>query len=286
MPARVRTVRRVVAGLALVAGGVLALTAGTGALVAGALLRTPEANSDPAFVATLAPVYTSGYAVVVPDIGDVVAQHGLGRLLGDGRLTLTVRSVRTTDLIVVSLVPAVDAARYVSGTARTEVVAVGYALGAQPVETLDLYGHSPVGPPPWEHDPAVGVYSATVSLTVPTSTATALVVRRWDGQAGLTVAITAGLAPSSLGLSTTVLLICGLLALLIGLALLLLRSPGPDALLAEARAAMTREPTPLPPAAPPQSLDQQSPRIWIPMNRDDHAESPPVDTATWADTAT
>jgi hypothetical protein len=280
MKARVRTVRRVLAGLALVAGGVLALTAGTGAVLAGALLRTPVANSDPAFVATLAPVYSSGYLVVVPDIGDVVSQHGLGRLLGGGRLTLTVRSVRTSEPIVVSLVPAVDAARYVSGTARTEVVAVGYALGAQPVETLDRTGHPPVGPPPWEHAPAVGAYNATVALTVPTSAATALVVRRFDGQSGLTVAITAGLAPSSWGLSASVLLICGLLALLTGLALLLVRLPGLDVLHAEARAAVTLEAMREPSAALAESLDEKWPRIWLPVNRGDQAESPYVDTAT------
>jgi hypothetical protein len=269
----------VLAGLALVAGGVLTVTAGTGALVAGAL-RTPVPNSDPAFVATLAPVYTSGYIVVVPDIGDVVAQHGLGRLFGDGRLTLTVRSVRTSDLIVASLVPAVDANRYVSGTARTEVVAVGYALGAQPVETLDRTGHPPDGAPPWEHAPAVGAYSTTVGLTVPTSGATALVVRRADGESGFTLAITAGLAPTSWGLSTGVLLTGGLLALLTGLALLLLRNPGPDALHAEARAAVTLVAWPGEPAPALQSLDENWPRIWIPVNRDDQAGSPYVDTAT------
>jgi hypothetical protein len=278
MRATVRTVRRLLAGLALIAGGVLALTAGTGALVAGALLRTPVANSDPAFVATVAPVYTPGYLVVVPDVGDLVSQHGLGRLLGDGRLTLTVRSVGTGDPIVASLVPALDAARYVSGTARTEIVAVGYALGAQPVETLDRIGYAPDGPPPWEGAPAVGADSATVGITVPTSTATALVVRRSDGQSGFTLAITAGFAPSSWGLSTSLLVIAGLLAVVTGLALLLLPAPGLDALHADARAAVTHEARPVRPA--PQSLDDKWSRIWIPVNPDDRAESPYVDTAT------
>jgi len=239
----------VLAGLALLAGGVLALTSGVAVWVAGGH-RTPVPGGDAAFVTTLAPVHTNGYAIVVPDIGAVVAQHGLARLLGDGRLTLTVRSVQNDDLIVAALVPAADAVRYLAGTARTDIVAVGYALGTQPVEALDRVGHQPTGLPPWEAPAPAAGRSVTLGLAVPTAGAVALVVHRWDEARDFTVAITAGLAPSAFGLAVSLLLIGGSTALLTGLAMLLVRGPALDELHAEARSAAAAELSPVLPELP------------------------------------
>ena len=122
------------------------LAAGVAAWVVG-----DQRDQQGAFVTTLAPVQTDGYAVVVPDVAGVFARHGIARLLGDGRLTINVRSTSPddTDLIVVALVPAGDATRYLSGTARTEVGAVGYSTGVQPVQSIEVPGEAPTGPAPW-----------------------------------------------------------------------------------------------------------------------------------------
>jgi hypothetical protein len=230
------------------------------AWVAGAH-RTAVVDGGPAFVTTLAPVHTEGYEIVVPDIGSVVAQHGLARLLGEGKLTLTVRSVRNDDLIVAALVPAADAARYTTGTARTDVVAVGYAMGAQPVEALDRVGREPSGLPPWEAPQPPAGHSVTLGLTVPTTNATALVVRRWDDASDFTVAITAGFAPGAWGLAISLLLIGGTLALLTGLAMLLVRGPSPDELHAEARSAAAAELSTVRPAPPASADEHGSPYV-------------------------
>jgi hypothetical protein len=240
-----RSVLRVLAGLLLVAGGVLALAGGVAAWALGEKRTASGGGDGGAFVAALAPVRTAGYTIVVPDVASVLARHGVARHLGDGRLTITVRSATDTPAqlasgpstypIVVALVPAADAVRYLSGTARTEVRSVGYTTGEQPVSTVDLTGGAPKGPPPWETAEPTAVAGqagrlVTVSLDVPTNDAVALVVRRSDNAADLAVTMTVGFAPSSWGTATTVLLIAGLLGTLTGLSLLVLRRPWIDPL--------------------------------------------------------
>lgn len=233
-----RAVLRVVAGLILVTGGVLSLAGGVVAWVLGGQRTDSGGGDQGAFVATLAPLHTDGYSIVVPDVAGALAHHGVGRYLGDGRLTVTVRSslADPADPVVVSLVPAGDAVRHLSGTARTEIRAVGYSTGDQPVQTRSMLGGAPMRPTPWESDELTG-HLVTVSLDVPTSEPTALVIRRADGASDFTAAVTVGFAPSSWGTATTVLLITGGLGTLTGLALLVLRRPWIDAdhpLLAEA----------------------------------------------------
>ena len=91
----------VLAQTAMGATGVLALTGGILAVALGLGRTGSGGGDDGAFVATLVPVHTNGYTIVVPDVGDVLAHHGIGRHLGDGRLTITVRSAGTTELIAV-----------------------------------------------------------------------------------------------------------------------------------------------------------------------------------------
>lgn len=225
-----RAVLRVVAGLILVTAGVLSLAGGVVAWVLGGQRTDSGGGDQGAFVATLAPLHTDGYSIVVPDVADVLARHGVGRYLGDGRLTVTVRSAlaNPADQIVVSLVPAGDALRHLAGTARTEIRTVGYTTGDQPVLTQSMVGGAPTRPTPWELDELAG-HLVTVSLDVPASQPTALVIGRADGASDFTVAVTVGFAPSSWGTATTVLLITGCLGTLAGLALLVLRRPWIDA---------------------------------------------------------
>jgi hypothetical protein len=215
---------RVLAGWALLAGGALALTGAIGMGVVGAY-RGP--GPDPAFTASLTPVHTDGHAIVVPDVGAVLQRHGAARLLGDGRLTVTVESTSAASPeLVAALVPAPDAVRYFTGTAHAEVLAVGYATGAQPVQSVDRPGAVPSGRAPWE--PESGPSAArTVTLTVevPPRDPVALVVRRPDGAPDLSVAITVGYAPTSWGAGIAALSVGGTVGTLAGLALLLVRRP-------------------------------------------------------------
>ena len=64
-----RGVLRALAGIVLVAGGVLSLTGGAAAWAVGEL-RSTGAGIDSeggAFITNLAPVHTDGYVIVVPD---------------------------------------------------------------------------------------------------------------------------------------------------------------------------------------------------------------------------
>lgn len=225
----VRVATRVLAGWTLVAGGVLALTGAVVMGVAGGHRAGPGAagaGAEPAFTAPLTTVHTEGHAIVVPDVGALLSRHGIARLLGDGVLTVTVRStsIPSPDLVA-ALVPVADAVRHYSGTAHAEVLAVGYAAGAQPAQVVDRPGTGLRGQAPWESGPGSGAREVQLSLEVPTREPVALVVRRVDQGAGLAVTITAGFAPASWGLATVLLWIGGLLATIAGLALLLVRRP-------------------------------------------------------------
>ncbi len=226
-----RAMLRVLAGLLLVTGGVGSLAGGVAAWAIG-----DERNQQGEFVTTLAPVQTAGYAVVVPDVAGVFSRHGVARLLGDGRLTINVRSASADDseLIVVALVPAADAARYLAGTARTEVSAVGYTSGLQPVQSIDVPGHAPDRSAPWETvEPVAGTVVrggrlVTLAVDLPAEDPVALVIRRWDDAPGLSATITVGFAPASWSAATIVLLVAGGLGTLAGLGLLMLRRPWID----------------------------------------------------------
>ncbi len=227
-----RALLRVAGAVVLVTGGLLALAGGVAAWSIGAHRHAG------AFVTTLAPVRTDGYAVVVPDVAGVLSRHGVARLLGDGRLTIDVRSSTPvdTDLVVVALVPAGDAQRYLAGLARTEVSAVGYSTGLQPVQAVEVPGVAPSRPAPWEATEPVpgtvvrGGRVVTIALDLPTDDPMALVVRRADGAPGFSATITAGFAPASWSTATVVTLLAGGLGTVTGLALILLRRPWIDEL--------------------------------------------------------
>ena len=284
-----RAVLRVLAGLILVAAGILSLTGGLVALSVGG----QKGVDEPGFLTELAPVRAEGYAVLVPDVAGVLSRHGAARLLGDGRVTITVRSTSTepTDHVTVALVPAGDAVRYLSGTARTEIAAVGFATGVQPVQAVDHPGGALPGTAPWDTvEPEQGVTAqagrqVTVSLDVPTQSPVALVVRRSDSAASLQLSITVGFAPASWGTATTVLIIAGVVGTLAGLGVLVLRRPWVDVL----HPMVVDDPV----AAPirvPLARAATTPRWWRFARRghapeprqpdEDRVESPYVHTAT------
>jgi hypothetical protein len=233
MGAAMRVVR-VAAGLVLVGAGWLALVIGAAGLVFGS-----HRSGDGAFVADLVPVHTDGGAVVAPDLAELLNGHGVGALLGDGRLSIAVRSDHPVEVL---MLPARDLPRLLGTTDHTDIVRVGFAMGGpQPVQTVQRPGNpngdtnpsgdANPGPQGTAANDATPIIPAstlvengqTVTFDTPTQEPTAVVVRRVDGQPGLTVAFSAGLAPAAWGAVIAFALAAGGLCLVSGALLLLLR---------------------------------------------------------------
>ena len=217
-----RVFRRIV-GLVLVAFGVAASLVGAAGWVVG-----DHRADDGSFVAELAPIHTDGYAISVPDVSEVAARHGVGRLLaasqiyGDARLRVTVRA---DSPVLVVLVPSFEASRYLADVEHTEVVGVGYSSGVQPVQTRLVPGlQPPVAVPrtwPW----VVVTANRSIDFKLPAVEPMALVLLRSDEGLVFTATVTAAIRPSSWGLATTLLLVFGVACLLVGAALLFARRP-------------------------------------------------------------
>jgi len=221
-------VGRVAAGLALVGAGWLAIAVGVTGCVVGAH------RSDGAFVAELAPVHTDGVAVVLPDVAELVERHGVGALLGEGQLAIAVRSDHPIDVEVLA---ARELPRLLGTVSHTDVVGVGFALGLQPVQTVERPGAATSGsggdsvvavPGSGDSSPIVPASSLveagrSVLLDIPAQEPTAIVVRRTDGLPGLTVGFTVGLAPSAWEALIAFSLTAGVLCLATGALVLLLR---------------------------------------------------------------
>ena len=216
-------VLRAAGGLILVGLGLVALLLGTAGWVIG-----DHRGANGSFIAELAPVHTDGYAITVPDVSGTIARHGAGRvlddirLLGDARLTLTVRVDRPA---VVALVPSAEASRYLTGVRRTEVVGVGFATGAQPVAARDLQGTRPVREMP-RTAPWVALNpDRPFDLSLPLAEPMALVIMRADRDPDFSATMTAGLRPASWSVAVWLLLFVGSLCLVSGTTLLVRRQP-------------------------------------------------------------
>lgn len=183
-----------------------------------------------AFTAQLEPVRTNGFAIVVPDVATVVGRHPAANVLGSGRLRLTI--VSSERPIMAALIPSAEAARYLSGVARSDVADVGYASDAQPVRLVEVAGTAE--PAVWPSD---GTWAssnqdrASVERTIQWSTSSgsatplSLVVMRADRQAGIDLSIAASFAPGWLNAGTWGLLLVGCAALIAGSALLFRFAP-------------------------------------------------------------
>jgi hypothetical protein len=195
---------RTLIGLVLVLAGVPTVLLG-----AAGWFALQHSDGDGSFVAQVGPVRTSGYAVIVPDVTTLADRHGAASLLGANSLRLTVHSDR--EPVRLWIVPADQLSRYLDGVARTEVSAVGYATGPQPVNLTDISGFRTPGPMPFA-DTAASGYSLAWEKS--TDAQTSLLLVRADGrpdlEATLAVQVYATWLPASawtaLGMGTVVLL--------------------------------------------------------------------------------
>jgi hypothetical protein len=207
-------------GLALVAvAACLLFSAVVGFLVS----RHRDGGS---FTAPIATIHADGQAIVVPDLAAAVHSHGGARVLGDGQLRITAQG---DEPLVLVLAPAADAARYLDGVARTQVVGVGYAHGQQPVELASIPGAGTLAslPPGWTAVRDGRPLDWAMASDPPMS----LLILRADGQPGVTADIAVALRPAWLGAGVAGLLLAGIGAFAAGALLLLWPGPRREMLL-------------------------------------------------------
>jgi hypothetical protein len=211
----------------------LVLTAlAVGLLLAGAagLLTAGHRDGNGAFTAQLAPVHSEGFAVVVPDVAGLVGQHEAADRLSPGRLRVTVAT--SSEPLVLVLLPADAARRYLDDVPRTEITAVGFGTGVQPVGVADFDG---TGEPAPLSGAGVLAMGPDLFWDTPGDRPMALLVLRTDGERGIDAALTVGIRPGWLDAAVRGLLIGGTAVLLLGGALLLWPVPRETLVVVEAR---------------------------------------------------
>ncbi|SCL52788.1 hypothetical protein GA0070606_2018 [Micromonospora citrea] len=208
-------------------GGVLLLTIGIPALLAGAVLGmlTRHADSAGAFSARFETVHTPGHAVVVRDLDGLLRAEAPFTRAGQSRLRL---EARTADgPAFVGLAPADEVRRWLDPVPHAEVHRVALARGPLPVR---------LGPAA----PSAGIAPAVAPITQPfwvregigalewspedlADRRLSLVVMRPDGRADLTLELRAELRAGWTAPATAALLAGGVLT--VALAVLLLLRP-------------------------------------------------------------
>ena len=120
---------------------------------------------------------------------------------------------------MLALAPATDVTRYLANAGRTEISAVGYADGAQPVSLVAVEGGAPSGPMQrqsfWSR-----LSTGSVEWNPDGATPTSLVVMRTDGAADLDVTLTVARDAGWITTVTWAMFVAGVLGVLGGLALL------------------------------------------------------------------
>lgn len=205
----VRVVRAVVGtGLLLV---------GLPLLLAGAALWFAMQHQDPTggYSARLSTVHTDGYAVVASDVDALLRREAPFARGGQTTVRLTARTAAGPAFV--GLAPPVAVARYLAGVGYARVDEVRLARGPLPVVTVQVGGLAePSGPPVeqsfWQASSPAGTLEWRPSEL--RDQRLALVVMHPQGQAPLTVDLTARIHPEWLDTTTFGLLVLGTVLLL------------------------------------------------------------------------
>ncbi|WP_434971404.1 hypothetical protein [Micromonospora peucetia] len=211
----------------------LLLTVGITALLAGGGLALLARQADPggAFSARFETVRTSGHAVVVRDVDELLRAEAPFARSGQARLRL---EARTPDgPAFVGLAPTDEVRRWLDPVPYAEVRRVALARGplpvrlepaglAPPVGAGPSAGLAPIGQPFWVRE---GIGALEWSPAELADRRLSLVVLRPDGRADLSLELRAGLRAGWTAPATAGLLAGGVLA--VAVALLLLRPVRP-----------------------------------------------------------
>lgn len=210
-----------------VLGGVLLLTIGIPALLAGGALGMLTRHADPAgaFSARFETVHTPGHAVVVRDLDGLLRAEAPFTRAGQARLRL---EARTADgPAFVGLAPADEVRRWLDPVPHAEVHRVALARGPLPVRlgpaapsAATTPAGTPIGQPFWVRE---GIGALEWSPQELADRRLSLVVMRPDGRADLTLELRAELRAGWTAPATAGLLAGGVLA--VALAVLLLLRP-------------------------------------------------------------
>lgn len=203
--------------------GALLLLVGLPLLLGGVVLWYAMQHQHPAggYSAPLTTLTTHGYAVVASDV-DALLRQG-APFARAGQTTVRVSARTETGPAFIGLAPAADVARYLAEVPYLRVEEVRLARGPLPVRSVAVAGLSAPPSPPYRQPFWL---ASSVSGGLEWSPAElqgdqlALVVMHPDGQAPLTVDVTARVEPRWLASTTYGLLVLGTVLVAVGIAVL------------------------------------------------------------------
>ncbi len=202
--------------------GVAAILVALPLLLAGVTLWAVMQHraADGWFTASLAPIPSPGYAVVVPDV-DTLLRHEAPFVRG-GQTTLRFTARTGTGPAFIGLAPRAAVQRYLTGVRHDDVTRIRLARGGLPAAVSPVSGSSTPTAPPGQSFWVVSSGSGTLfwSPSDLRGEQLSLVVMNPTGAATDQVQATAAMLPRWLDPTTYGLLILGTVAFLIGMVLL------------------------------------------------------------------
>ncbi|MEV4706430.1 hypothetical protein [Actinoplanes sp. NPDC049316] len=202
--------------------GMLLLTAGLPALLAGGAFWAAMQHRDAggAFSGTMQRVATSGYAVVVDDVDELLRKDAPFARFGDTRLRLTATSGDAPAFV--GLAPRDRADAYLADIPRISVSAIDLGTGALPVTSKLVPGtRAPEQLPGRERFwLAAGVGAVDWNPTMLRDTRYSLIIMNPAAQPGVRLESTAAVRPGWLNQATWALLVGGTLLVMLGMIIL------------------------------------------------------------------
>ncbi|OLB77434.1 MAG: hypothetical protein AUI14_15935 [Actinobacteria bacterium 13_2_20CM_2_71_6] len=203
--------------------GVVAILVALPLLLGGVALWAAMQHraDDGSFTASLAPMHTSGYAVVVPDVDTLLRREA--PFVRGGQTTLRFTARTGSGAAFIGLAPRAAVERYLTGVSYAAVSQIRLARGGLPVNLTPVPGSfAPPSPPVDQTFWLVSSTSGTLfwSPSDLRGDQLALVVMNPSGAQAGEVSASAAMMPRWLDPTTWGLLILGTVAFLIGMVLL------------------------------------------------------------------
>jgi hypothetical protein len=202
--------------------GMLLLTTGLPALLAGGGLWAVMQHRDPggAFSGELQRLTVPGYAVVVPDIDQLLRDDVPFARISDTQLRLS--AVTVDGRAFLGLAPSDEVARYLTGVPYSQIDAIDIGTGALPVTTTRTGGRQAPAGPPGQQDfwTATGAGQISLDPGELRDRPYSLVLMNPGGGPVMRIAAIAEIRPGWLNPSTWGLLTLGTLLVMLGVTVL------------------------------------------------------------------